>query len=194
MDDQVLRGMARWPNVPAVFGWLALDRRGTWLLQGDPIANPVVVDYIGRNYDRDDEGRWYFQNGPQRVYVALDYTPWVYRALGAAARPLMLETHTGRPVQALSGAWVDERGSLILQTEHGPGVLHDRDLDAVLPALVDGEGKPLADDALERAFDALQHGRSSPIGLRHAGTAVAVEPLHSAGVPQRFSYVREPRA
>jgi len=23
---------------------------------------------------------WYFQNGPQRVFVALDYTPWVLQA------------------------------------------------------------------------------------------------------------------
>ncbi|HMN64893.1 MAG TPA: DUF2946 family protein, partial [Burkholderiaceae bacterium] len=32
MDEQVLHAMARWPDVPAVWGWLRLDRRGRWLL------------------------------------------------------------------------------------------------------------------------------------------------------------------
>ena len=27
MDDAVLRSMAKWPNVPDVYGWLSLDRR-----------------------------------------------------------------------------------------------------------------------------------------------------------------------
>src|SRR5688500_6725331 len=121
MDDQVLKGMARWPNVPAVFGWLSLDRRDNWLLQGDPIANPVVTDYIGRNYERDAEGRWFFQNGPQRVYVALEYTPFVYRALNASDQPLELQTHTGQRVTALCGAWIDEHGGLLVETEHGAG-------------------------------------------------------------------------
>ena len=51
MDEQVLRGMAKWPNVPAVYGWLALDCRGKWLLQGEPIGNPTVTAYIARNYE-----------------------------------------------------------------------------------------------------------------------------------------------
>jgi len=27
MDDIVIRGMLKWPDVPAVYGWLSLDRR-----------------------------------------------------------------------------------------------------------------------------------------------------------------------
>ena len=30
MDEQVLRSLIKWPNVPDCFGWLALDRRGQW--------------------------------------------------------------------------------------------------------------------------------------------------------------------
>jgi len=33
MDQTVLRSLAKWPEVPAVYGWLALDRRGNWLLR-----------------------------------------------------------------------------------------------------------------------------------------------------------------
>ena len=107
MDEQVLRGMARWPNVPAVFGWLALDRRGNWLLQGDAITNPTVTAYMGRNYERDGEGRWFFQNGPQRVYLDLEYTPYIYRAVNTPDRPLALQSHTGAELTVLHGDWID---------------------------------------------------------------------------------------
>ena len=89
MDEIVVRAMQKWPNVPNVFGWLKLDRRGHWLVKsrtgGDArtvferISNAAVVEFIGRNYQADDKGRWFFQNGPQRVFVTLEYTPLVYR-------------------------------------------------------------------------------------------------------------------
>ena len=34
MDETVIRAMAKWPDVPAVWGWLSLDRRGVWKLKG----------------------------------------------------------------------------------------------------------------------------------------------------------------
>lgn len=80
MDQVVLRSMAQWPQLPAVYGWLALDRRGNWLLK-EPgserfgrIGNAAMRDFISRNYAADERGRWFFQNGPQRVYVQLAYT------------------------------------------------------------------------------------------------------------------------
>ncbi len=84
MDEIVSRSMLKWPDVPAVYGWLSLDRRGSWMIKTvagrfERIANAAVREFIARNYAADAEGRWYFQNGPQRVFVALDYTPWVYR-------------------------------------------------------------------------------------------------------------------
>ena len=33
MDDIVKQAMAKWPNVPACYGWLALDARGQWWLR-----------------------------------------------------------------------------------------------------------------------------------------------------------------
>ena len=77
MDPIVIQAMAKWPNVPNVYGWLTLDRRGNWLIKGDRISNPGVVAFIGRNYGADEQGRWYFQNGPQRVFVTLEYAPYV---------------------------------------------------------------------------------------------------------------------
>lgn len=191
MDEQVLRGLAKWPNVPAVYGWLALDRRGHWLLQGDRIENPTVTAYIGRNYERDGEGQWFFQNGPQRVYVELVYTPFVYRARPSEDRLLSIETHTGLPVTALCGAWIDETGALLIDSEHGIGVIHDSDLEITLPCLVDQDAVTLSDDALENATSLLQGGRPAPMWLALGSFNVQVEPIRSAAVPGRFHF--EPR-
>src|SRR5689334_1022630 len=111
MDEIVRRAIAKWPNVPAVYNWLQLDRRGNWLIKGERIANAAVVEFIGRNYAADDRGRWFFQNGPQRVYVDLAYTPLIYR-LDLDAR---LSAHTGAQAEELVAAWVDEHGDVVLE-------------------------------------------------------------------------------
>ena len=128
MDRSVLRGIAKWPDVPAVYGWLALDRRGNWLLK-DPagkgfgrIGNAALRDFIGRNYAADARGCWYFQNGPQRVYVRLAYTPLVVRHDGSA-----LVDQCARPVQ-VAAMFLDDEGSLLILGGHGIGLLDDRDL------------------------------------------------------------------
>lgn len=149
MDEQVLRAMARWPSVPAVFGWLRLDRRGNWLLVdrgrddfdeardgvGSPITNERIVEFIGRNYTADDTGRWYWQNGPQRVYVDVEAAPLVLRVFGDANAPRLV-THVGEPVGSVDGGWIGPGGEVLLATDRGPGVVHDLDLAAL--ALHDG--------------------------------------------------------
>jgi len=39
MDEVVVRSIAKWPGVPAVYGWLELDRRGGWRIKGERIGN-----------------------------------------------------------------------------------------------------------------------------------------------------------
>src|SRR5262245_55155172 len=46
MEDWVHRALKRWPNVPALYGWLRLDRRGRWLIQGETIGRTQIVDVI----------------------------------------------------------------------------------------------------------------------------------------------------
>jgi hypothetical protein len=108
MDDIVKQAMAKWPNVPHCYGWLALDARGTWRMRdeaaqradapGDKLNNPALVGFINRNYQHDERGCWYFQNGPQRVYVNLEATPFIART--DPAQGLVL--HTGA---ALGERW-----------------------------------------------------------------------------------------
>jgi Protein of unknown function (DUF2946) len=192
MDEIVVRGMAKWPNVPAVYGWLSLDRRGQWLIKGERISNPLVTEFIGRNYARDERGCWYFQNGPQRVFVDLDYAPLVYRVTGADRASLSLETHSGKPVASLSGAWLDEQGSLLLASEHDVGNLHDRDLERLLPALIDVNGKPLPEAALDGMMELVQQGKPAPIWLKYRESILRIEPVSSSAIPRLFGFVALP--
>jgi hypothetical protein len=151
MDEQVLKAMARWPNVPAVFGWLRLDRRGGWHLidrgrdgfdeardgRGSPITSPPILDFIHRNYAHEPDGRWYWQNGPQRVYVDLDAAPLVLRVFGAG-EDARLVAHTGEPVSRVDAGWIGPEGEILLATDLGPGVVHDLDLGAL--AIEEGGG------------------------------------------------------
>jgi len=202
MDDVVTRAMAKWPNVPAVYGWLALDRRGRWSIKRaprggaegaapgfEPVTHRKLIEFIGRNYGRDGEGRWYFQNGPQRVYVALDYTPLVYRI--AHAHPLSFETHAGAPCASLRAAWMDEAGNLLLVTEHGPGVLLDRDLPRGLEALSYADGHALDE---ERLLALIEEGDDAAGVYFNTGAAsLPLALMRSEEAPQRLGYMREPR-
>ena len=192
MDEIVLRGMAKWPNVPSVYGWLALDRRGNWLIKGERIAHPLVAEFIGRNYARDQRGCWYFQNGPQRVFVDLHGAPFVLRIVSPEGAALAIETHNGRPVEAVTGAWLDEDGALLLATEHGLGTVHDRDLERLLPAFTDAGGQPLAEDALGALMEAAQRGRPAQLWLKFQEARVRVEPIAAREAPGRFGFVARP--
>jgi len=190
MDEIVLRGMVKWPNVPSVYGWLALDRRGQWLIKGERIGNPIVSGFINRNYAHDDEGRWYFQNGPQRVFVELAYTPLVYRIqpIDTAAPQLALQTHTGAAVATVTGAWLDQEGTLLLATEHGPGLVDDRDLEYLPQFLNDASGKVLQED---EAIEIMQASDRS-LCLQHSSELIAIEHIDSRSVAQRFGFNPKP--
>jgi hypothetical protein len=187
VDEIVLRSMLKWPDVPAVYGWLRLDRRGAWLIKTlagrfERVANAAVAEFIGRNYAADVEGRWYFQNGPQRVFVALGYTPWIWRLDDAGAGFL---AHTGTAPRALRAAFLDETGALLLETDLGIGVVLDRDLAAVLERLAGELGA-----AVDSLIDSVMQGSAGKISLH--GSVMPVSAIRAADVPARFGFVPRP--
>ena len=123
MDEVVARSLAKWPDVPAVYGWLSLDRRGNWLIKGERIGNIALREFIARNYESDGSGRWFFKNGPQRVYVRLAYTPLVVRFDGNNA----LIDHCGRSFVAAQ-TFVDDEGSVLMAGNGTVALMDDRDL------------------------------------------------------------------
>ena len=48
--------------------------------RGSLLRHEKLIEFIHRNYEHDAQGQWFFQNGPQRVYVELQATPWIWRA------------------------------------------------------------------------------------------------------------------
>lgn len=148
MDASVVEAIAKWPDVPHVYGWLRLTARGEWRLRGEPVANAAIRGFIGRNYACDERGRWFFQNGPQRVYVELELAPWVYR-LQPDGR---LHTFTGLQPRQLHAAALIDGKALVLLTELGAGSIDDRDAERLVAALTDRRGRSLDDAALERAL------------------------------------------
>ena len=196
MSTPDFSGMVRWPNVPACYGWLSLDQRGQWRMQGDPVVHHGLLAFLNRQYAHDDQGNYFVQNGPQRVFVTLDYTPWVLRLTSETTllpqnQRLALETHTGELAKSILGAAFDEEGNLLLEFEGGIALLCDRDLPALLACLRHADGNVANDDALldvlELAPDSL-----SQLTLRWNDKNLPVRKLLRAGVARRYGYVSSP--
>ena len=150
MDPIVEAALRKWPNVPHCHGWLGLDARGRWYLRdvaaqaagpfpqvkGSRIDHEGLLGFIARNYAADADGGWFFQNGPQRVYVDLEAAPWVWRLQPGA--PVGVQAHTGLPAQARA-AWLDEAGRLFLEADLGFGLVHSLDTELAAQALAAGQ-------------------------------------------------------
>ncbi|MGN6578591.1 MAG: DUF2946 family protein [Bordetella sp.] len=202
MDEDVIKAMARWPDVPAAYGWLSLDARGRWRLHpagdaaaggpGEAIDHPGVQAFMNRNYACESRD-WYVQNGPQRVYVRLDAAP--YLLCRADAGP-GLQTHTGLVVSRVTHWWLDEDGRLYATTDRGPAMVHDRELPLLLERLRTATGEP--------ALQVLERGLAdawSPLPdiALDDGLPVTLARLARADVPARLSFQanptpRDPRA
>jgi hypothetical protein len=157
MDEIVKAALKKWPQVPSSHGWLGLDARGNWYMRddgaqragpfpqvkGSRIDHDKLKDFIHRNYEADATGCWFFQNGPQRVYVELEATPWIWRVQWRGAG-LTVTAHTGRAVPRAQwrGTWLDEHGRLYLDTELGFGLVHTQDVSEAARAVETGLWHP----------------------------------------------------
>jgi hypothetical protein len=161
MDEIVEAALKKWPNVPHCYGWLGLDARGAWYLRdelaqaagafaqvkGSRIRNDRLREFIERNYARDATGCWFFQNGPQRVYVELEAAPWVWR-LQRQGDTTAIVSHTGAAAR-FESAWLDDRGRVFIVTDIGPGVVHTLDMEWAADAIEQGRWA-VADLAFDR--------------------------------------------
>ena len=202
MDEQVLRSLIKWPNVPHCFGWLALDRRGQWRMRdeyaqtnqlpGNVIQHVALNEFISRNYAHDSLGRYFFQNGPQRVFITLDATPWIARMIPSESGP-QLSTQCGTEIKP-HGALSDEKGNIYItgsipqslsdqidstvftQTESlSIALLHDHDLDLF------SDQSQVEEDACSFRGSWQWDGKDLPI-----------EPIHSPELAGRFHFIKAP--
>lgn len=197
MDQIVGQALAKWPNVPHCYGWLALDARGNWRMRnehaqthnlpGEKITHPVLIAFINRNYTDDGQGRWYFQNGPQRVYVNLEVAPWI--AHTEPDHGFVLQT--GAHLAGIEAAWLSDKGRLFLQVQEKIALLDDRDLaQCMTDLLLDDESVP--DEKLLAWLEQL--GADGTLSLQHEGKKIPVNYLVEAGISEEFKFIRTPRA
>ncbi|QWE08435.1 DUF2946 family protein [Polynucleobacter ibericus] len=205
MDDQVLRSLVKWPNVPDCFGWLALDRRGQWRMRdeftqknnlpGNVIQHAALNEFIARNYACDELGRYFFQNGPQRVFITLDITPWIVRITPSDhGQNFMNQCHQPmEPTAALS----DEKGNIYIigkvdhivcnSSNHDNNqfiksdcqtiaLLHDHDLDHF------SELAKLREEACSFGGSWVWQEKSLPL-----------DPIHSEELASRFNFRAKPQ-
>lgn len=202
MDEQVLRSLIKWPNVPHCFGWLALDRRGQWRMRdefaqanqlaGSVIQHAALNEFISRNYACDSLGRYFFQNGPQRVFITLDATPFIARMIPSESGPQLL-TQCGTEIKP-QGALSDEKGNIYItgkisqslsdrvdgtiftKTESlSVALLHDHDLD-----LFSDQSKVMEDACSFRG------------SWQWNGKDLPIEPIHSLELSDRFHFIKAP--
>lgn len=172
--------IAKWPNVPACYGWLSLDRRGIWRIEGEPVLHAGFAKFLGRQYTSDETGRWFVQNGPQRVFVDLSYTPRIFRREASG-----FISHTGEPAGNVHALFLDEFGNILLHTTLGIGLLDDRDLAGLLGECDDGQGQ--APD--EAALLALMHGETARVFWH----ALPLLPIAAVDVAKRFKFEAQPQ-
>lgn len=162
MDEIVRQAMAKWPNVPDCYGWLGLDARGDWYLRddraqaaglfgsgaegskGSRLAHAKLIEFIARNYQPDARGCWYFQNGPQKVFVELAAAPLVWRVQQDGS----IEDHCRR-CDAVQSAWLDGQGRLYLLGSRGLGLVHTLDMDLAADQVERGRWDPQVLNAAE---------------------------------------------
>lgn len=159
MDDIVKAALVKWPNVPDCYGWLGLDARGNWYMRDDraqaagpfcvPSSEPgrqaaskgsmlkheKLIEFIQRNYASNAQGQWFFQNGPQRVYVELEATPFVWRI--DTAPDFAVTAHSGETAR-VQRCLLDEHGRVYLETELGFGLVHTQDMMNAADAIEQG--------------------------------------------------------
>jgi hypothetical protein len=107
--------------------------------KGSLLKHEKLIDFIQRNYGCDDssqseaKGQWFFQNGPQRVYVELEATPLIWRVNA----DLTVHAHTGEPAR-LQRCVLDEHGRLYLEAASGFGLVHTQDMGYAADAVEQG--------------------------------------------------------
>jgi len=193
MDEIVKQALAKWPSVPHCYGWLALDARGAFRMRdeatqqanlpGDIIRHTALLAFIYRNYTHDERGAWFFQNGPQRVYVDLETTPFVART--DPVHQFVL--HDGNLMTDMDEVCLTAQGQLVLRNSRQIAMLDDRDLAQCL-TLLKRQGKVINDDQL-------LHWLASPtddLSLSTLKGDIPVRWMRSDRLASSFGFIRRP--
>ena len=161
-------------------------------LPGQVITHRALNEFISRNYACDSLGRYFFQNGPQRVFITLDVTPWIAR-ITPSENGLELLSQCNSLIEA-SGALSDEKGNIYIlgkvnqltdeeknkeqffnQDCQTVALLHDHDLDH-----------------FSRLAKLHEEACSFGGSWEWQGKQLPLDPVHSEELAARFQFIARP--
>jgi hypothetical protein len=202
MDEIVKAAMAKWPNVPHCYGWLLLDARGTWRmrderaqalhLKGDPIRNTTLNQFINRNYACDENGNWYFQNGPQKVYIDLETTPYIAHFLPEQGWIL----HTKKPLTDINNIYINQEGNIFFQNETLLAQVDDRDLNYAI-GFIEKNGATINEEDLFDLMSAEENDIATKdewtFNLGNQQRPISIQKAELSKLMKQRNYQQEPR-
>jgi len=201
VDTIIDAALQKWPQVPNCYGWLNFDRRGEWRIQneyaqqhklpGELITHQGFKSYIEAHLAHDMRGNYFFQNGPQRVFIHFAYCPWVIRfypleeghwqlrtTLGEVIEPLacFLDEHGQVMFEAdFSSRMVNEEGIFVNKTVRSIGLLHDHDLE------------------IFSAFAKVFQNNCGSLGEFLWHQKLSIDPIHSKDLPGQYHFSNNPQ-
>ena len=161
-------------------------------LPGQVIGHRALNEFISRNYACDSLGRYFFQNGPQRVFITLDATPWVAR-ITPSENGLALISQCNNPIEA-SGALSDETGNIYILGKLKQLTFKERNAEQF--SKEDCQTVALLHDHDLDHFSRLAklHEEACSFGgsWEWQGQQLPLDPIHSEELATRFKFIARP--
>ena len=201
MDSVIDAALQKWPQAPNCYGWLNFDRRGEWRIQneyaqqhklpGDLITHQGLKSYIEAHLAHDIHGHYFFQNGPQRVFINFSYCPWVIRFYPLQEGHWQLRTTLGQVIQPLA-CFLDEHGQIMFEADFSSQMVNEEGV--FLTTIVRSIGL-LHDHDLEifSAFAKVFQNNCGSLGEFLWHQKLSIEPIHSKDLQGRYQFSNHPQ-
>jgi len=161
-------------------------------LPGNVIQHRALNDFISRNYACDTLGRYFFQNGPQRVFITLDASPWIVR-ISPSDTGMKLLTQCDTLIKPQAGL-SDEVGNIYITGHLHQTIYESSDeeqftqKDSLTVALLLDHDLGLFTDLAKIHQEACSFGGS----WNWNGQTLPLEPIYSQELSERFHFIKNP--
>lgn len=190
--------------MPYCYGWLFLDRRGHWRMRsefaqknhlpGEKIHHLGLIEAIVSHFAIDEKNQYFFQNGPQRVYIDLAYTPYIARLIPKQDSQWLLQTNLHQNINPLR-CFLDEKGNILIESEieisqtHSDQPLHFKSKKHKTVALLHDHDLEIFASIAQ--LDTVSCGVLGTFKWNHLD--LPIEPILSNEIGRVFNFVEKPK-
>ena len=146
---------------------------------GALLQHEALMAFIQRNYLADEAGQWFFQNGPQRVFVSLATAPLTGRLMPDGR----VRTGTPADFQPRQAFLTPDGDCYLLDATAHAALLDGADLAAV--SFINAQGR-LATDA------DWEHGPGPGWQLRAGRFCLPLQTVSQEAIPMQCGFLRQP--